>query len=125
MYSGDKLDKQTFGKTLVWGEVGSMVSEAKVHDELKLGSDKPQFFYKRADGKDDHIDISDYEKQHGIKGLYDFLDTAKPARTNQEPYGVYYQKNYKAYADRFTQDRPNALMTIEKWVKSGHKAEDI
>ncbi len=41
MYSGEHLDKPTFVNTLLWGEVGSMIAESKVHDELKFDRNKP------------------------------------------------------------------------------------
>ncbi len=126
MYSGaNLLDKQTFTNTLLGGEVGSMVAEAKVHQELKLGTEQPQFFFKNVQGVDDHIDIGPYVKEHGIRGLFDFLEKAEPVRKGQEPYGIYYQKNYQPYADHFAANKPAAVKIIQQWVKAGHKAEDI
>ncbi len=125
MYSGTVLDKKQFSDTLLWGEVGSMVAEAKVHDELKLSTEKPQFFYKNADGSDNHINIGEYAKQHGIKGLFDFLETAQPVRSTQEPYGIHYQKNHQVYSDNFKKNRPDALKMIQEWVDKKHQAAEI
>ena len=126
MYSGaNVLDKQTFTNTLLGGEVGSMVAEAKVHQELKLGTEQPQFFFKNVQGVEDHIDIGPYVKEHGSRGLFDFLEKAEPVRKGQEPYGIYYQKNYQPYADHFAANKPAAIKIIQQWVKAGHKAEDI
>ncbi len=125
MYSGTVLDKKQFTDTLLWGEVGSMVAEAKVHDELKLSTEKPQFFYKNADGSDSHINIGDYVKQHGMKALFDFLETAQPARSTQEPYGIHYQKNHQEYSDRFNKNRPDALKMIQDWVNKNQPNSEI
>ncbi len=126
MYGGILLDKDTFTNTLLWGEVGSMIAEAKIQDELKLATDKPTFYFRKADGTEDHIVINDYlNEPGGIKKLFDFLKTAQPARLNQKPYGIHYQDYYQDYAENFTQNGPDALKMIKQWVNIGHKAEDI
>jgi hypothetical protein len=118
MYGDYKPEKQAYVDTLLWGEVGSMLAESKVHNELGLNSKPPTFFYKDQFGKDAHIEIGEYADLHGIKGLFDFLKTAIPARSDQQAYGTYYEKSYADYADQYEGTKPAAKPIIQEWLKN-------
>lgn len=124
LYGGDKVDKQTYVNTYIWGEVGSMQQELKVREELGL-KEPVTFKYIRPDGKEEVMDIGELVNKQGAKGLFDFLYSAQPANKGEKVYSQHYAENYERYKATFDQDKKLAAPYIQSWIKSGHRSDDI
>lgn len=126
LYDHGIVNPKDFEDIWMRGEVDSMLTEAKVQQELDRNGEPAKFYYYRADnGQKDHIEIRQYANQHGEQGLLEFLRTAKPASQNAKPYGEHYASFYKPYSSSFQKNKPAVDQYIEQWVQSGHKRGDI
>ena len=124
LWGGERLDKQSYVNTYVWGEVNAMLQEVKVRNELGL-KEPVTYNYIRPDGKPDTLYVGEYVSEHGTQALFDFLYSAQPANKGEKPYGDHYAGNYENYKNNFDQDKRRALPLIQSWVDSGHRADDI
>jgi len=127
LYDHGIVSKKDFVNIFLAGEVRSMLTEIKVHQELnhKEGG-PPAFGFIRTDnGEKDHILISDYVIKHGEKGLHEFLRTAQPSSPNSKPYGEHYAGFYDSYRLNFQQNKPLTEQLINRWVQSRHERSEI
>lgn len=126
LYDHGIVSPKEFEDIFMRGEVDSMLTEAKVQQELHKNGEPAKFFYYRADnGQRDHIEIRQYANQYGEQGLLEFLRTAKPASQNAKPYGKHYASFYSSYSSNFQKNKPAVDQYIKHWVQSGHKRDDI
>jgi hypothetical protein len=66
LWGGEKLEKQAYINTYVWGEVNAMLQELHVHDELGL-KEAATYKYIRPDGKEDLKDIDELVREKGAR----------------------------------------------------------
>jgi hypothetical protein len=125
LYNNGVVTEQEFVRIYMNNEVQAMLAEARVHTELGHGPPPVRFYYRRPDGTQAHIDIASYVAQHGENALRAFLTTAQPIGQNAQPYGNHYASFYAAYRQNFNQNRPTVLQFIQRWVNSGHQAQDL
>ena len=126
LYDHGIVSTKEFEDIFMRGEVDSMLTEAKVQQELNKNGEPAKFFYYRADnGQRDFIEIRQYANQNGEQGLLEFLRTAKPASKNAKPYGEHYASFYNSYSSNFQKNKPAVDQYIKQWVQSGHKRDDI
>jgi len=124
LYDHGIVSPKDFENIWMQGEVDSMLTEVRVHDELGLKGDSPRFNYLR-NGKEEHIDIQEYVKKFGREGFLEFLRTAQPAGEGAKPYGEHYSSFYESYKANFEKNKPAVQKYIQQWVQSGHRREDI
>ncbi len=126
LYDHGIVSPKEFEDIFMRGEAASMLTEAKVQQELYKNGEPAKFFYYRADnGQRDFIETRQYAIQNGEQGLLEFLRTAKPASKNAKPYGEHYASFYNSYASNFQRNKPAVEHYIKQWVHSGHKRSDI
>lgn len=124
LYDHGIVKPKDFENIWLEGEVDSMLTEVKTHQELGLKGDSPRFNYER-NGHEEHIDIQKYVEEHGRHGLLEFLRTAQPSGKGAKPYGEHYSSFYESYKDNFEKNKPAVQKYIQQWVQSGHRREDI
>jgi len=124
LYGHGKLEKQDYVNTFVWGEVNSMLTEARVHNDLKLPG-HVDFKYKDELGEDQTLHIDEFMRSHSPKDLFDFLYHAEPAKKGEKVYSQHYAETYNTYREKFNQNQPVAEAFIKQWVQKGKPASDI
>lgn len=123
-YDHGKLAENVFVNMWLAGEVESMLTETKVHQELGHSGERPKFRYVQ-NGEVRPIDIEDYVNKHGKEGFVELLRTVQPTGQHSEPYGHHYAKSYQDYVRLFDQNKAPVESYIQNWVKSGHQRDDI
>lgn len=124
LYDHGIVNPKEFEDIWMKGEVDSMLTEAKVFQELRLKGEPPKFNFHR-DGKNDFIYIHKYANTNGEQGLLEFLRTAQPTGKNARPYGEHYASFYNLYSSKFQNNKPMVDQYKSQWVQSGHKRDDI
>lgn len=125
LYEHGKQTKQDFVDIWLQGEVNAMLTEANVFNELRLKGDPPKFSYILSSGKSDSINIEQFVKTNGERGLREFLRIHQPEGRDAIPYGEHYSSFYSSYILRFEQNKPVVDRYTKQWVQSGHASNDI
>jgi hypothetical protein len=104
LYGKDKpLTEAEFLAHARKGEMGAYEAEIRVNQELtgKMDKGSPVTFAYLGESGKANMDLSKLYADKKLKGLEDFLWTAKPSGEGEPPYSTHYTKAYKPYKDNF------------------------